>query len=699
MVDGRYEVLSRIARGGMATVYLATDRRLDREVALKVMHPHLAEGGAGSEFVARFRREARAAARLTHPGLVGVFDQGVDGDTSYLTMEYVEGTNLRRHLGEQGSLPVREALATTESVLDALAAAHRAGLVHRDVKPENVLLATDGRVKVADFGLARAVTEVTATATGTVLGTVAYLAPELVAHGASDPRTDVYAVGILLYEMLTGSQPFTGATPIQVAYQHVNSDIPSPSDAVRWLPVEIDELVEALAARDPAERPVHAGAALALVRQTRAALDEATLDRRADVQPSLTLPPATDGVPGEAPAGVDGADGTDAGDSAAPGQDAPAEDERATSAVASATSMTATDHDATTVLDVPGRSPAPEDDDEGPGRTVALQIGTGLHDDDTATSGDERSEPAALRTWRTRVRALLIAIAVVAVGGILAVWYAAWGPGAYATVPAGLVGASLAEAQEALTAQRLAHTSEEVFHPTAPAGDVVAVDPGEGDRILKDGTVEIAVSKGPDLRVVPEGLVGTPTDAAVAALTEAGFEVPEPTPQYSDTVAEGDVVALSVEDGASLPVGTEVVVTTSRGPEPVVVKSVIGAEREQATAVLEADGLVVEIVEEYTEDYETYPAGVVMAQTPEPEADAFRTDTVTLTVSLGAPLVEVPNVLRQGVEAATNTLEAAGFVVETQRADAYFGLGFVVGQSVNGGAQAPKGSAITLTIT
>src|SRR5688500_15663086 len=147
----------------MATVYLASDRRLDREVAIKVMHPHLAEGGAGHEFIARFRREARAAARLTHPGLVGVYDQGVDGDTSYLTMEYIDGTNLRRHLGERGALTVEESLTILDRVLDALAAAHRTGLVHRDIKPENVLLASDGRVKVTDFGLARAVTEVTST--------------------------------------------------------------------------------------------------------------------------------------------------------------------------------------------------------------------------------------------------------------------------------------------------------------------------------------------------------------------------------------------------------------------------------------------------------------------------------------------------------------------------------------------------------
>ncbi|WP_286219502.1 serine/threonine-protein kinase [Paraoerskovia sediminicola] len=186
-VDGRYQVVSRIARGGMATVYLAIDRRLDREVALKVMHSHLADGVEGLDFVSRFRREARAAARLAHPGLVAVYDQGLDGETSYLTMEYVEGTNLRRRLRTESALPLGETLGALCEILDALAAAHRAGLVHRDVKPENVLIDVEGRLKLTDFGLARAVTEVTTTTAGTILGTVAYMAPELIRAVACDP--------------------------------------------------------------------------------------------------------------------------------------------------------------------------------------------------------------------------------------------------------------------------------------------------------------------------------------------------------------------------------------------------------------------------------------------------------------------------------------------------------------------------------
>src|SRR5665811_1396869 len=287
LVDGRYEVISRIARGGMATVYLAVDRRLDRQVALKVMHPHLADGAEGNDFIARFRREAQSAARLTHPGLVSVYDQGVDGETSYLTMEYVPGTNLRQRLALDGPFSIGRTFQILEDVLEALSVAHLTGLVHRDIKPENVLLATDGRTKVADFGLARAITEATVTTTGTILGTVAYLGPELVSQGLCDARTDVYAVGILCYEMLTGRQPFTGETPIQVAFQHVNNDIPAPSLLISWLPIDIDELVAALAAREPAERPRDAGAALELVRRVRSRLDPELLAQSADLAPEI----------------------------------------------------------------------------------------------------------------------------------------------------------------------------------------------------------------------------------------------------------------------------------------------------------------------------------------------------------------------------------------------------------------------------
>lgn len=254
-LDQRYLVRSRIAHGGMATVYLATDTRLDREVALKVMHAELARDTA---FVNRFIGEAKSVARLSHPNIVAVFDQGSDGRYLYLAMEYVPGRTLRALLAERGWLPWAEALRIMDPVLAGLAAAHHAGIVHRDVKPENVLITTDGRVKVVDFGLARAQAATRNTQAGQIIGTVAYIAPEQVTGGATDFRTDVYAAGVMLFELLTGRQPFTGETPLAVAYAHVNSTVPPPSVFVSGLPPALDRLVHAATSRDPRLRPASA---------------------------------------------------------------------------------------------------------------------------------------------------------------------------------------------------------------------------------------------------------------------------------------------------------------------------------------------------------------------------------------------------------------------------------------------------------
>lgn len=633
VVDGRYEVLSRVARGGMATVYRALDRRLDREVALKVMHAHLAEGGKGAEFAARFRREARSAARLTHPGIVAVYDQGVDGDTSYLTMELVEGGNLRRHLEEHGPLTLREALGLTEQILEALAAAHRVGLVHRDIKPENVLLSgEERRVKVADFGLARAVTEVTSTSTGTVLGTVAYLAPELVTHGTADARTDVYAVGILLYEMVTGRQPFTGATPIQVAYQHVHEDVPAPSGVVPWLPAELDDLVTSTSARLPDERPADAGEALQLLRRARATLDDTELDRAAE-RPE---------VPAE-----------------------PAEDH-------------AVDLDRTTAFR--------------PDLTAALP--SGAVPVATEPQGAPTDDDHALRLWRRRVAALLALIAVAALTGIGVVWWNTDGPGAWTTVPDGLVDVPLAQAEAVLTDAGLTSTTTEAYDPEIAAGHVVGTDPAVGERVRRDGTVGLVVSLGPEMTTVPV-LVDLTQEQAATALEEARLALGDVSTAYHDTVPAGTVLEASAEPETELAVDSTVDLVVSDGPAPVTILSVVGVTEEDATAQLEAEGLGVERAEDYSEQY---AAGVVMAQSPEAGAAGHhRGDTVTITVSLGPPLVEVPNVTGFGFAAAKAALEEVGLVVERQNIMGAPG-GYVLEQSIPAGREVPKGSTVVVKV-
>ncbi len=254
MLDGRYRVDTPIATGGMSTVYRGLDVRLDRPVALKVMDSRYS---GDSHFLTRFGREAKAVARLKDPGLVAVYDQGgggAGGQSPFLVMELIEGGTLRELLAERGPMPPHAVAAVLEPVLGGLAVAHRAGLVHRDIKPENVLISDDGEVKIADFGLVRAVAEAKITSTSVILGTAAYLSPEQVSTGDADPRSDVYAVGILTYELLTGVTPFTGDSALTVAYQRMDHDVPPPSKVIAGVPTQFDELVRRATARDARRR-------------------------------------------------------------------------------------------------------------------------------------------------------------------------------------------------------------------------------------------------------------------------------------------------------------------------------------------------------------------------------------------------------------------------------------------------------------
>ena len=251
VLDGRYRVDAMIATGGMSAVYRGLDLRLDRPVALKIMDSRYA---GDNQFLTRFQREARAVARLKDPGLVAVYDQGIDGQHPFLVMELIEGGTLRELLRERGPMPPHAVAAVLRPVLGGLAVAHSAGLVHRDIKPENVLISDDGDVKIADFGLVRAVAEAKITSTSVILGTAAYLSPEQVSTGDAGPRSDVYSVGILAYELLTGVTPFTGDSALAVAYQRMDNDVSPPSRVIAGVPAQFDDLVLQATAREPADR-------------------------------------------------------------------------------------------------------------------------------------------------------------------------------------------------------------------------------------------------------------------------------------------------------------------------------------------------------------------------------------------------------------------------------------------------------------
>jgi serine/threonine-protein kinase len=621
LLDGRYRVQSRIAKGGMASVYLAVDTRLDRTVAVKAMHAGLA---ADESFRSRFIREAKSAARLSHPNVVAVYDQGTDGDTVFLAMEHVEGRTLRDLLRQRRRLTPRQAIDVLEPVLAALGAAHRAGLVHRDVKPENVLLADDGRIKVADFGLARAVTaSSSATATqGMLIGTVAYLAPEQVERGVADPRSDVYAAGVLLFEMLTGSQPFDGETPIQVAYQHVHSDVPAPSSRVPGLPRELDDLVRRATSRDPDQRPADADRMLAELSAVHRALPDEALDAAPATADTLVVP-----LPAGAPARGDVAP------TAVVGRRAP---------------------------DVGAPPPA------------------------TSTTGPL---PAPRRRRRGGLVALLLVL-LLAVAGGAAGWYLGAGPGSYTTTP-GLLGLTEQAAQAKLEAQGLhSRTGSPVFSETVAAGKVVSTDPDPGGKVRKNGTVTLVLSKGKERYDVPD-LAGKPLDQAKAALQ--GLHLTATVSQaYDEKVPSGTVISTDPEPGTPLKRGAPVTLVVSKGRQPIPVTDWTGKPADRATADLQDKGLKVATSQDYSE---TVPAGSVISQSPT-AGTLYRGDTVTLVVSQGPPLVQVPDVRDMKASEARKVLEKAGFQVE-QRGTRI--LDRVLGQSPGAGEKAPKGSVVTIT--
>jgi serine/threonine-protein kinase len=586
LLDRRYQVVSRLARGGMATVYEAVDTRLDRTVALKVMHPGLA---SDDEFVSRFIREAKAAARLSHPNVVAVFDQGSDNGTVFLAMEYVAGRTLRDLLQERVRLSPREAFDVLEPVLAALGAAHEAGLVHRDVKPENVLLADDGRVKVADFGLARAVsTASSSTATqGVLIGTVAYLAPEQVLRGIADPRSDVYAAGILLFEMLTGTKPFDGDSPIQVAYQHVHEDFPSPSHRLPGLPAQLDALVARATNRDPDDRPADAELFLAEVVQVRRSLGPEALAGSAGGRPiDETLVVAMDRGTDRRPAG--GA----APDSPYPAVAAP---DHATAPRRARTRRlrggwlalllvllltAALSGVAWWMAAGPGRytsTPALVNLTRAEATSKAQQLGFSVHFADPRFS--ETVEPDHVLETDPAPNARISKDATITLT-------MSKGKERYA-VPA-LVGLSQEQAEAALAATHLGLGEvSRSYSDTVAAGKVISSAPGKDTLLRRDEAVALVVSRGLPPVAVPK-VVGASAEDAKKALTKVGFKVAV-TEQYDEQVAEGKVISQQPARGTALK-GATVRLVVSKGPPLVTVPNVVGSSLADALSALRRAG-------------------------------------------------------------------------------------------------------------
>lgn len=637
VIGERYRVEQVVARGGMATVYLALDIRLERKVALKIIHPHLA---SDNSFRDKFIREARIAAKLSHPNLVNVFDQGEDGELAFMAMEYVSGITLRDALKDFGALDGKRALDLFEPMLSGLAAAHRAGILHRDLKPENVLLADDGRIKLGDFGLARDIDN--HTSTGSLVGTVAYLSPELVMRGTADARSDVYAAGIMLFEMLAGRQPFEGDQAVQIAYQHANDNVPAPSKFNSQVPPLLDELVLWATARDAAHRPNDAVELLAVVQRAKAELKAGRKDTQIGIP---TIQPKD---------------------------------------LSATTVMPTAVNDATQLLN-------PELYDLQDNSTQVLSGLNGINEtavlSDFAFENESLTPLESMGQKRRGLKLLITTLLVILLGGGAGWWFSS-GPGGLNVIP-NLSSRTTDEAQVTLSTLNANIAIAEESSATVAKGLVIRTDPAAGSFFF-GGTITVYVSSGPSLVAAPD-LRGLNVAEATAEIIKSGFTLGDVTSVFNEAPL-GEVFDYLGADGNKIPETSKINISVSLGALPVVA----GVDQETAVAAIQAVGLK---INEINEDYsDTVPAGQVISLVPQTEP-LGKDGTVNLIVSKGPNIVTVPNMIGQTVLAGKAALESLGLkvVVNTDQLTTRWGVVAIKRQGAAAGTQLRVGDSITIS--
>ena len=531
LIDNRYLLQRQIASGGMATIYAGLDTRLDRPVAVKIMHAHLANDEA---FVSRFIKEAKATAALSHPNIVSIQDQGWNEGgppAVFLVMELVEGSTLRDYLNENGPIAVEQTFQLINPVLSALAAAHKIGIIHRDIKPENILISRDGRIKVADFGLARnmAMGQTLTVESSVVLGSVSYLSPEQVQRGVADARSDIYAIGILLFEMLTGSKPYSGETPIQIAYRHVNDRIPNIQTINSAVPASLAELVYEATAPNPDHRPKDAENLLNKLKDIQAKIDP----KRRQMSLELDLPPM-----------------------------AIKKSKRRKVSVTSA---------------FDGLK-------EKTSQLISTKpINISMPEDSIRTKKRKISK----RVRRNRIIALSLLVVLI-FGG-----YKALNIGKI-SVPS-LVGMSQSEAKSNLKSLGLnIEVIEEVFSEDVAKGKIISTKPGGGGKISPAGTVGLVISKGKERIVIPVFKGMTP-DVVAGQISDLGLTVGQISESYDMKIAAGYVIASDPKEGSEVKSKSIVNLIVSKGVEQLTLSSYVGKGGEQALSELNDLGFDIDV--------------------------------------------------------------------------------------------------------
>ncbi len=563
VIDNRYELISLIASGGMASIYKATDLRLDRFVAVKIMHPHLAND---EEFVNRFIREAKAIAALSHPNIVSIQDQGWNeggAQAIFIVMEYVDGFTLRDLLVEQGHLTPRDLLHYMVPVVSALAQAHSLGINHRDLKPENILISKDGRIKIADFGLARGglLGNTMTVDSSVVLGSVSYLSPEQVERGISDARSDIYSLGIMFFELLAGNKPFDGDTPIQIAFKHVNERVPAPSTLTAGIPPALDALVLKATSPNPDQRQRNGAELFDALQSIQIELDPKRSQLSLDLDLPLETPKAK--RKGNRPE------------------------------VRVGSTLVTKVKNFTEPLSIKRSEAKPTFIPSGkvPGRNSEAPT--------MSNSGAVRRKTSK-RVKRNRF--FLAFILLVLIGGGL-VKFVASNTGI--SLPS-VVGMNQREATSALKAIGMnVVVGDKHFDASVPAGKVISSSPGGGARLSLGGTVSLTLSQGAQPVPTPtpsptptpattdstapisiSSYVGLTSGQAQSELTVAGLAVKQSF-AYSDTVSAGNVISQSPDGSGPVLPGSTISIVVSQGTATVYIPNIYSLSRSAATTALE----------------------------------------------------------------------------------------------------------------
>ncbi|MDU3638302.1 MAG: PASTA domain-containing protein [Bifidobacterium longum] len=707
MIEGRYRIVRNIAEGGMATVYEAVDERLGRTVAIKVMHTQLAKGPHREQFVERFRREANSAASIANPHIVQVYDTGEFNGLDFLVMEYVHGVNLRHEMNAQGTFSVRETLRVVAETLDGLASAHRAGVVHRDIKPENILINDRGHVQITDFGLAKAASQATLSSTGMLLGTAAYLAPEMIENNQATAQGDLYSVGIMAWEMLTGKVPFDSDNPVTLVFKHVHEDVPSVATVCQGIDPSVAAFIAHLTARQVDARPADGAAAAEELSQLAAKLPLEAWQYRLHAEPiggdhtdataaalvgNIAEQAPLTGVPAGAatfepsvPAFLaDDAASNTADTGGAADVNPPAPPVAPTTALDSSMLADASAPHKTQIMAQSG-SETQVLPQAGDAFTRALALSD---EPDVASNG---TGPKKQRSKKPLIIVLVIVLVLAAIGGTAGWWWFA-GPGSYWSVPkpddvtcdanasteCSLAGADWATYESTLKALGIPYKTHKEYSDDVAEGKIISSSVNKtkavvNSRISKRANQEltVVVSKGVRMTTIPKDILDANSANGkdpLNALKKAGFDNvkhDESKDEYSMDTPQGVALTISPDPGTTAKHNDEVTVTLSKGPMPVTMPNIVGKTQDEMQAALGELKLTANVTEQYDDKVE---AGQVISASQEAGAQLKWGDSVDVVISKGPEMATIPSGLVGKQESAvTKTLEGLGFEVKTDK--------------------------------